>query len=358
MSDTSSALSEIDSEQFNDLELGRDFPVTSPAETGSRDVHGRNVHSNRISFRLSDPASDHILFLGTHEYERSMYELDDTIIVDTSAMSRTRGHRPLGAKRIRLDKRKGKKRETKDDTTTEEGGDNETATDEEAGRSAEKQRITSSRKRRRAAADEGYITEEEDDGDNEDYTVSEDMDVSVVTKTSRSSPKKRVSKTRPPAMGQFNVSNKSCLVNPRLNSKSKEPEASNTPLSKEEIAEAARARELELSMLTDKPPPNGWYAGTPTHNSQWTICVSPPKPTWYHPDWDSARRKEADEFTRKRVKDGKECLARDIEKGLYRHRKTDELLVTRRTVVWWQCHSYKGRQSWAINVALEGYDEC
>ncbi|KAG4439681.1 hypothetical protein IFR05_004818 [Cadophora sp. M221] len=381
-SNVESLLSDVDSEQFNDLELDRDFSVTTLAEPGSHDAHNWDEYSSRMSFRLSDPASDHIFFLGTHEYERSMYELDDTIIVDAGAMSRGRERILVAEKRLpRSDKKKGnKKKDTEDNTATEEGDATETGTDEEVG-SAEKKRITNSRKRKRGASDSEYMTEEADDtveggdGDDADYTGSEDMDSGAVRKTSRSSPKKRGFKTRPPAMGRFNPSSSSCNERLSRNNKGKDkelsstesevdvedqiPEASNTPLSDEEIAEAAQIKELELSFLTDKPPPNGWYGGTPTRNGQWTICVTPPKPTWHHPDWDAARRKEADEFTRQKVKHGKEIMERDIKEGMYRRRTHtgDVLLVTRRTVVWWQCHYYRGRKSWAINVALEGYDE-
>ncbi|CZT43237.1 uncharacterized protein RSE6_03239 [Rhynchosporium secalis] len=118
-------------------------------------------------------------------------------------------------------------------------------------------------------------------------------------------------------------------------------------------------REMQLSMITEKPPLDTWYAGVPEQNGQWTICITPPQPTWYHPDWDTARRKEADEKTKAFVKIGEQQILRDKQNLWQGHRDDGTVvsLVTKKSVFWWQCHSYRRTQSWALNVSLHGYDE-
>lgn len=238
----------------------------------------------------------------------------------------------------------------------------ETEEEEEQPNSVGARRGSRTRKRKRAF--------DSDEFSDEDYTRSiEPSTGGEEAKVDKSMTKMRSGKGRAPVMGEFNISGKSDTRETTSSSKQEsEPTAVKEesdpweaePFQKEyEESMRAKIRGLkQLISLTEFPPPSEWYAGVPTENSQWIVCVRPPRPVWYHPDWNTERRKQADKATAELVRKGEAALKYDVEeKRRYRHHKSDLNLVSVRTVTWYQCHWFPTGKRWVLNISLDGYDE-
>ncbi|KAK0120144.1 hypothetical protein ONS95_011551 [Cadophora gregata] len=398
MSDTTSILSDVPSEIFADFDLDGSFlescsealkynPLTKPSQRGRR-KHAGSQNISQTSYQLNIFVSNHRISLGTlsTDYQRSMSEASSTIIVDTSTqaphppkMSRrgrsssdgekespdrriTSANKAPPAKEHTPSKRLMLPLDTNQNVTVVRE-DTETETEEEH-QPPTRKICSRTRKRKRVShADEDY---------DPDDRMSMNIYSRVEEEMNRSKVKKRSVKTREPAMGKFKVSRKTCTKATPSSSqddaeailKSAEAEQEDDlweaePFQKEyEEATVAKMREAhQLNSITEFPPPSGWYAGVPKANSQWTVCVRPPKPTWYHPDWDAERRKQADKATAALVRQGEEVLEADMENKRYRMRKSGTNLVTKHTVTWYQCHWFPTGKRWVFNISLDGYDE-
>ncbi|KAH7410715.1 hypothetical protein BKA64DRAFT_703825 [Cadophora sp. MPI-SDFR-AT-0126] len=377
-SDNASVRSEVPSELFFDSDVDGSFlasssdhlhPVTDPDQSGkcSMDLSQR---TSKIPYGVSDSESIDEAFLGIPNYGTNMSEANSTIVVDTSPRA------PSASRMIQTRRRSstGKKGSpTKDSTSNRKGipqftgdqkvelklEDAETEMEEER-QVAITRRGSSTRKRKRKAhMDEEYDAE---------CLGSMGSHGGEQEKTGRSKPKKGRVKARAPLMGQFNVSGVSCKAGIASSSKNdaeqEAPQAKDDPWEAEpfqkEYEESMIAKIGELKQLisiTEFPPPSNWYAGVPKTNSQWTVCIRPPKPTWYHPDWDAERRKQADKATAELVRKGEEILGKDMKDRRYEFKKTGRTLVTKRTVTWYQCHWFPTGKRWVFNIALDGYDQ-
>lgn len=396
-SDTLSELSEIPSEFFADLDFDRSFLalcsgqsllVTDTTPGGSRD-RDLNQYTGQVLHRSSNSASSHEISLRSlsTNYQRnapSMSEASTTIVVDISPRARNVPRTP--AKRRGSASRKGspskKSTPNKKDTPVKKrtpsrrdepqlnskqrvgpvwnDAETETEEEEEEPSPVGTRRGSRTRKRKRAFdSDELY---------DEDYTQSIDQSTGgEEPKVDKSMVKRRKAKGRAPVMGKFNISGRPDIGTASSNKQDSEP----TPVEEEddpweaepfqkEYEESMRAKIRGLKQLisfTEFPPPSDWYAGVPTENSQWTVCVRPPKPTWYHPEWDTERRKQADKATAELVRKGEEVLRHDERKRRYRHPKSDVNFVTVHTVTWYQCHWFTTGKRWVFNISLDGYDE-
>ncbi|KAL2069512.1 hypothetical protein VTL71DRAFT_14191 [Oculimacula yallundae] len=296
------------------------------------------------------------------DYECGLSEPFDTIIVDaTPSLPRTGNRTNSRISQIQKMPRarrtfftpKKRKRIPNDETETEVSSSGETEQKDTAGSKKRKENAATHEDSKINAAKSQQLTVPKINGMR-----------NTTASTSVSLPEEIISRAKLPPMGQFRLGSRSASGETLRSIHRKENSGiTETSISTDELS---LQRDLSLNTLTSHPPPNWFYGGVPRCNSQWVICIRPRQPTYYHPSWSAAERKEADTKTMEFMKWGEETIERDKEARVYSVREKEigtadtchwVCKVTSNSVFWWQCHWYRGRQSWVVNAALDGYDE-